>query len=169
MSSQLKTALLTILTLSLFAIALVELSGVSSTALFNKYNIGAGADEKAVMRQQEQARVDSAASLPKTEITFTETRHDFGVIIDGEMVKHDFRFRNTGAHPLLISKVDASCGCTVPSFPKEPIPPGGEGIITAKFNSENRLGKQSKNLIVHSNAQQDRISIGFDADVRERD
>lgn len=168
MSSQFKTALLTILTLSLFAIALVELSGVSSTALFNKYSIGSRPSEKAAARAQEQARVDSTASMPKTEITFLETRHDFGVITDGAIVKHDFRFRNTGSNPLLISKVDASCGCTVPSFPKEPVPPGGEGVISAQFNSTNRLGKQSKNLLVYSNAQQDRISIGFDADVREK-
>ena len=168
MSSQFKTALFAILTLSVFAIALVELSGVSSTALFNKYNIGSDPLAKAVARQQEQARVDRTASMPKTEIEFLETRHNFGVITDGDVVKHDFRFRNTGSQPLLISKVDASCGCTVPRYPKEPISPGGEGVITAEFNSANRLGKQSKNLLVYSNAQQDRISIGFDAEVREK-
>ena len=168
MSSQFKTALFTILTLSLFAIALVELSGVSSTALFNKYNIGSDPAGKAAKRAQEQARIESTANMPKTEITFLETRHDFGVINDGDVVKHDFRFRNVGTQPLLISKVDASCGCTVPSFPKEPVPPGGEGVITAEFNSTNRTGKQSKNLLVFSNAQQDRISIGFDAEVREQ-
>jgi hypothetical protein len=168
MSSQFKTALLTILTLSVFSIALVELSGVSSTALFNKYKIGSGGHDHAAVRAQETEQVQRTANMPKTEITFDEMRHDFGSITEGEVVTHSFRFRNTGTQPLLISKVDVSCGCTAPTFPKEPVPPGGEGTITLQFNSTNRTGKQSKSALVYSNAQQDRISIGFDAQVREK-
>lgn len=168
MSQQFKTALLTILTLSVFSIALVELSGVSSTALFNKYQIGSGGHDHAADRAAEARLVARTADMPKTEITFTETRHDFGVITEGDIVKYDFRFRNTGTQPLLISKVDVSCGCTAPVFPKEPVPPGGEGTVSLEFNSNNRKGKQSKSALVYSNAQQDRISIGFDAEVREK-
>lgn len=168
MSSQFKTALLTILTLSVFSIALVELSGVSSTALFNKYKIGSGGHDHAAERAAEAKLVQRTAGMPKTEITFIKMRHDFGTITEGDVVKYDFRFRNTGTNPLLISKVDVSCGCTAPIFPKEPVQPGGEGIISLEFNSNNRKGKQSKSALVHSNAQQDRISIGFDAEVREK-
>ncbi len=168
MSPQFKTALLTILTLSLFSIALIELSGVSSTALFNKYKIGSGGHDHAAAREAEAKLVQRTADMPKTEITFSEMRHDFGTIAEGDIVKHDFRFRNTGTQPLLISKVDVSCGCTAPAFPKEPVPPGGEGTISLQFNSANRKGKQSKSALVFSNAQQDRISIGFDAEVRDK-
>jgi hypothetical protein len=59
----------------------------------------------------------------------------------------------------------ASCGCTVPSFPKEPIAPGAEGDISVKFDSHNRKGHQQKNVLIISNAQQERMSVGFEVDV----
>jgi len=165
MSSQFKTALLTILTLSAFAIALVEISGVSTTALFNKYGIGTDPYPRAKQARIEKEAVDRVASMPKTEIEFDNPRHDFGVVKEGEVVEHSFRFRNTGNQPLLIAKADASCGCTVPSFPKEPIAPGSEGVIKVAFNTRNRVGKQNKSVLVYSNARLDRVSIGFDAEV----
>ncbi len=165
MSAQLRTILLTVLTLSVFAIALVEISGISSSALFNKYGIGKGREEPAVTPGEEKTRTDRVANMAKTKISFSEPRHDFGTIKEGAVVKHSFTFRNTGTQPLMISKADASCGCTVPSFSKEPIAPGGTGKIDVTFNSANREGRQSKSVLVYSNAQQDRVSIGFDANV----
>ncbi len=170
MSPQIKTILLTILTLSLFTIALVELSGVSSTALFNKYQIGKGGTSHdhgapAMPEPEADKRHKQALAMPKTTIEFPETRHDFGTIKEGEVVKHAYRFKNTGTAPLLISRADASCGCTVPSFPKEPIPPGGEGEVVVQFDSQNRKGHQQKNVMIWSNAQQEKMSIGFEAEV----
>ena len=167
MNPQLKTILLTVLTLSVFAIALVELSGVSSTALFNKYGIGDGGhtheDEKLVDKRKEEVK-----AMPKTQISFDDTKHNFGTITEGEIVKHAYHFKNTGTNPLLISNAQASCGCTVPSYPKEPIPPGGEGEIVVEFNSTNRPGQQNKNVLVYSNAQEEAMSIGFVAEVKEK-
>jgi len=170
MNSQLKTILLTVLTLSAFTIALVELSGVSSTALFNKYGIGKGgsgaaAADNPVTIDEGSKRHKEAMQMPKTELSFTDTKFSFGEIREGEVVKHAFHFKNTGKSPLLISQAMASCGCTVPSFPKEPIPPGGEGDITVEFNSHNRKGRQQKNVLIFSNAQLEKMSIGFDAEV----
>lgn len=164
MNPQLKTVLLTILTLSFFVIALIELSGVSSTALMNKYNINIGSGHSHTHENEEQAD-KPADNLPKTTIEFTETNHKFGTIKEGEVVKHSFHFKNTGTNPLVINKAVASCGCTVPSYPKEPIPPGGEGDITVEFNSESREGHQQKNVMIYSNAQEDAMSVGFEADV----
>ncbi|MDR3679205.1 MAG: DUF1573 domain-containing protein [Flavipsychrobacter sp.] len=164
MNQQLKTVLLTILTLSCFVIALVELSGVSQNALFNKYHIGSS--DNGLTNQQADTRVQEAAALPKTTIEFPETRYDFGKIKEGESVKHAYKFKNTGANPLLISKVDVSCGCTVPTFSKEPIQPGGTGEIVLQYNSKGHPGKQLKNAMVHSNGQAESISISFDADVQ---
>lgn len=167
MNPQLKTILLTVLTLSVFTIAIVELSGVSNTALFNKYGIGEGGhvhdDEKLVDKRKEEVK-----SMPKTQITFDDTKHDFGTITEGEVVKHAYRFKNAGTNPLLISNAVASCGCTVPSYPKEPIPPGGEGEIVVEFNSTNRPGIQNKNVLVYSNAQEEAVSIGFTVEVKEK-
>ncbi|MBZ0099109.1 MAG: DUF1573 domain-containing protein [Taibaiella sp.] len=169
MNPQLKTILLTILTLSVFAIALVELSGVSSTALFNKYGIGNGGTAHVHESEDEIAkREKEAKSLPKTQISFDDTKHNFGTITEGEIVKHAYKFKNTGSNPLLISKAVASCGCTVPSYPKEPIPPGGEGEIVVEFNSANRPGQQNKNVLVYSNAQEEAMSIGFTVEVKEK-
>jgi hypothetical protein len=164
MSAQLKTILLTVLTLSCFTIALVELSGVSSTALFNKYGIGSGGGtdlpDSEVKKREKQMH-----AMPKTVISFDDTKHKFGTIKEGEVVKHAFHFKNTGSNPLFISNAVASCGCTVPSYPKAPVPPGGEGDIVVQFNSKGRAGHQQKNVLVYSNAQQEAMSIGFDADV----
>jgi hypothetical protein len=80
-------------------------------------------------------------------------------------VKHSYHFRNAGKAPLLISRAEASCGCTVPSFPKDPIPPGGEGDIMVQFDSHNKSGHQQKNVLIWSNSALEKMSIGFDADV----
>ncbi len=168
MNQQLKTILLTVLTLSLFTIALVELSGVSSTALFNKYEIGQGGShvhDNEMILEDPDAKIKD---MPRTSISFDDTKHDFGEITEGEKVKHAYHFTNSGKHPLLISRAIASCGCTVPSYPKEPIPPGGEGEIMVEFNSTNRVGTQRKNVLVYSNAQEESISIGFIVDVKEK-
>jgi hypothetical protein len=165
MNPQLKTALLTVLTLSVFVIALVELSGVSRSALFNKYGIGDGTH---VHAEAPPSREAQAAAMPKTTIEFTDTKHDFGTITEGEVVQHAYHFKNTGTNPLLISKAEASCGCTVPEWPKEPIPPGGEGDIVVQFNSRNRTGHQQKNVLIYSNAQLEAMSIGFTVEVKEK-
>jgi len=157
MNTQIKTVLLTVLTLSVFVLALVELSGVSSTALFNKYHIGPNVPEA--------TRDQKVAAMPKTTIQFYDTMFDFGSIKEGDVVKHAFKFKNTGNNPLLISKADVSCGCTVPTFSKEPIAPGAEGEIMVQYNSNHHPGNQQKNVLVHSNAQMEAISIGFKANV----
>ena len=164
MNAQLKTVLLTVLTLSCFVIALVELSGISSTALFNKYGIGGHPGQVApdVVATKEK----EAKAMAKTTITFDNLKHSFGEIKEGTIAKHSYHFKNTGSNPLLIYNAIASCGCTVPSYPKEPIPPGGEGEITVEFNSHGRTGHQDKNVLIYSNGQQEAMSIGFDADVK---
>lgn len=160
MNQQLKTILLTVLTLSVFVIALVELSGVSSTALFNKYHIGK--NDKIIDKGMDLTNV------PKTTIEFDSIKFDFGKINEGEKVRHPFRFKNTGNNPLIIADAVASCGCTVPSFPKMPIPPGGSGEILIEFNSANRVGIQKKNVMVISNAQIEHYALSFVADVQEK-
>ena len=93
----------------------------------------------------------SKQGLP--EISFDNTSHDFGLLIDGETVEYSFGFTNTGGSDLVITKVSASCGCTVPIYSKKPIEPGMKGEITVKFNSENRIGSQNKTIMVLSNSQ----------------
>ena len=85
------------------------------------------------------------------EMKFEETEHDFGDIKQGEMVEKVFKFKNTGKRDLIIYKAKASCGCTVPTWPKEPIKPGEEGKIVVKFNSRGRKGAQNKQVTLTTN------------------
>ena len=74
------------------------------------------------VKEKVVAPVKKAAPKPKpkpkkrSKIAFEETVHEYGTIKQGEVVKHDFKFTNTGNAPLVIKKVDASCGCTFPKL-----------------------------------------------------
>ena len=69
-----------------------------------------------------------------TTISYPVTEHDFGEIMEGEKIVHEFSFKNSGSEPLVISKAQGSCGCTVPDWPREPIPVGGEGVIKVQYD-----------------------------------
>ncbi len=69
---------------------------------------------------------------------FDSEFHDFGKITDGEFVRHKFKFTNVGKGDLVISNVEAACGCTSPNWTKDVIPPGGEGYVETVFNSTGR-------------------------------
>lgn len=88
------------------------------------------------------------------EITFKEKSIDFGDITQGDKVEHTFELTNTGSAPLIISNVAATCGCTVPSWPKEPIAPGKTSEIKVSFNSAGKMGKQNSVVRIYSNASE---------------
>ena len=84
-------------------------------------------------------------------ITFDKSEHDFGTLLQGEVVSYSFHFTNTGNMPLIISEVGSSCGCTVGDYPREPIAPGKKGDIKVTYNSTGHHGFQSRTLTVMSN------------------
>lgn len=86
-------------------------------------------------------------------ITFTKEKHDFGTIEQGEKVSYSFVFKNEGDSEIVISSATGSCGCTAPSFSKEPIKPGAEGKIDVIFDSEGKSGIVEKTVTVHSNCK----------------
>ncbi|MCS6823922.1 MAG: DUF1573 domain-containing protein [Cytophagaceae bacterium] len=88
-----------------------------------------------------------------TKIQFYETEHDFGKINEGEKVSHKFKFKNVGDAPLIIQRTNTSCGCTVPTHTKDPVPPGGEGEINVEYNSKDREGKIEKTVTVIANTE----------------
>ncbi|MBI1222028.1 MAG: DUF1573 domain-containing protein [Bacteroidetes bacterium] len=87
-------------------------------------------------------------------LSFEKDMYEFpGTIEEGERVRHSFKFTNTGKSDLIISDASAPCGCTIPSYSKEPIPPGGEGKIDVEFNSTGKGGgRMEKSVRVTSNA-----------------
>lgn len=88
-----------------------------------------------------------------TTIQWVDSVKDFGKIQEGQKLEVSFRFRNTGNKPLVIEKVQPSCGCTVAEQPTEPVSPGNEGQIKASFNSEGRIGVNHKSLLVTANTK----------------
>lgn len=88
---------------------------------------------------------------PLPSFQFEEKLHDFGTIKDGDVVEHVFSFVNNGEAPLIISDAKATCGCTVPEWPRQPIPVGGTGEIKVRFNSKNKPGVQNKNVTLTAN------------------
>ena len=84
-------------------------------------------------------------------IKFDKEEHDFGNLLQGEVVTYSFHFTNTGNMPLIISEVGSSCGCTVGDYPREPIAPGKKGDIKVTYDSKGHHGFQSRTLTVLSN------------------
>jgi hypothetical protein len=95
---------------------------------------------------------DTAALNALPTMDFTDTMHAFGTVREGETVTHDFTFTNHGKRPLIVSDATASCGCTVPEFPHEPILSGKSGVIKVKFNSAGKTGSQTKSVAVITNS-----------------
>lgn len=94
----------------------------------------------------------SADSSGTATIVFESPVYDFGKATDGDKVSHDFTFTNTGTSPLIITNASASCGCTVPDYPHEPIAPGASGVIKVVFDTSGKVGIQNKQVIIASNA-----------------
>ena len=87
--------------------------------------------------------------LPKFE--FEKTEFDFGTITEGQKVEQTFKFKNVGDADLAIVDAKGSCGCTVPTYPKEPIAPGKSGEIHVVFDSEGKSGEQTKTVTLTAN------------------
>ena len=103
------------------------------------------------------------SSLPV--ITFDVKEHDFGKIAEGETVSYEFAFTNTGKGDLIITDVSTSCGCTVPSYPKNAIRPGQGGTVRVAFNSRGKKGMQTKNIVVLANTQPNVTQLKIKAQV----
>ncbi len=84
---------------------------------------------------------------------FDATSYDFGDVKEAGKVGHEFKFVNKGKAPVIISDVKASCGCTTPTWPKEPIMPGQTAVIKAEFDTENRPGIFNKTITVTANTE----------------
>ena len=94
---------------------------------------------------------NAALAQDSARISFDKTTHDYGTIHQNDNGMCEFVFTNTGKVPLVLTNVYSSCGCTVPSWPKEPTMPGKSNVIKVKYNTS-RLGAINKSVTVESNA-----------------
>ena len=99
--------------------------------------------------------LSSAMAQKQAEIKFDKMEHNFGTFAESQPVqKCTFTFTNTGDAPLVINQSVASCGCTVPSYTKEPIAPGKKGTISVTYNGKGKFpGHFKKTITVRSNAK----------------
>ncbi|MBP5516616.1 MAG: DUF1573 domain-containing protein [Bacteroidales bacterium] len=101
------------------------------------------------MNAQEATQKQAPKNGPKIE--FNEMEHDYGTIQKGGNGECEFTFTNNGTEPLILTNVRASCGCTTPTWTKEPVMPGKTGTIKVKYNTNN-VGSFTKTITVNSNA-----------------
>ena len=91
------------------------------------------------------------AALDTTVVQLIDSVYNFGTIAEGEKVTFNFRFKNAGAKPLVITSATASCGCTIPEKPEKPILPGETGFIKVVFNSAGKRNHNEKHITVMAN------------------
>ena len=112
---------------------------------------------------------EKAKNLSTTaEITFEKLSHDYGTVTMDASGLTDFKFKNTGTEPLILSNVITTCGCTVPEWPKEPILPGKTGTIKVNYTKTNIIGNISKQVTVISNAKNGNIVLSLKGVVVEK-
>jgi hypothetical protein len=100
----------------------------------------------------------NAQTAPADSIVFEKMVHDYGTITQGADGGCEFVFVNKGEKPLILSNVRASCGCTAPTWPKEPILPGQKGVIKVGYNTM-IIGGFSKSVTVTSNAVNSNVNL----------
>jgi len=96
-------------------------------------------------------------------LNFERTDHDFGTITEGQKVSYTYKVTNTGEAPLIIQNAQPSCGCTVPTWSKDPIPVGGTGFVTAEFDSNGKPGIANKTITVTANTWPKVTTLRFKA------
>jgi hypothetical protein len=101
------------------------------------------------------------------EIKFENLIYDYGTIMQDANGDCEFKFKNVGKEPLILTSVTSSCGCTTPSWPKEPILPGKTEIIKVHY-ATNRIGVISKQITVISNAVNTPVILNIKGNVLQK-
>ncbi|HZI26306.1 MAG TPA: DUF1573 domain-containing protein [Chryseolinea sp.] len=115
---------------------------------------------------QQLASINAVPAWETPAFSWTTTTYDFGKIKLNTPVTHEFRFTNSGNAPLVISSVQASCGCTVTDYSKDPIGPGAEGYVKATYNAA-KVGVFAKSVTVKANAEDSIVQLTIKGEVVE--
>lgn len=98
--------------------------------------------------------IASAQNEKAAVLSVEQNVYDFGTINESDgPVSHSFSVKNEGNMPLVITRVIASCGCTSPEWPKEPIAPGDSTTLKVTFDPDGRLGMFAKTISIYSNGK----------------
>jgi len=107
---------------------------------------------------------DSFGEVKPTQIQFEQTEIDIGQLQQGKPKTVHFAFKNTGEHPLVIQQVEASCGCTEPQWPKNPIKPSQSGEIKVTYDAK-YPGRFVKSIKVFCNSEKGMEELVVKGDV----
>jgi len=105
--------------------------------------------------------VDSRKNNGSGKIELTEEMHNFGTLKAGEIVSYSFQFKNNGAAPFRLTKVEPACGCLTVKYDKEDIATQANSVIEVIFHSEGEWGNQIKTVSIETSAGETKtITIG---------
>ncbi len=151
MTDNIKTISLAVIAVALFGHTIYKITADSGESASNSEVVQLSSTETADLADGSTEAEPEKPKLPPTSMTFKEVVYDFGEVNEGDKSKHIFEFTNTGKQPLLISNARGSCGCTVPSWPKEPIGPGESGSIEVEYNSKGKKGAVQQTITIDAN------------------
>lgn len=115
---------------------------------------------KDVSSEIKYPKVEPEVELPPiTTVEFDKISHNFGKVKEGEIVEYEYRFKNTGDEPYIIQNAKGSCGCTVPEWPKKPIPPGESGTVKIRFDTNHKVGNRTQTVYISSNVEAAILSL----------
>ncbi len=137
-------------------------SGVSSAEVMSAEKVEQAKEKRQKELNKEQKENEFQAH--KTTLAFDKEVHDFGNIPYENKVETTFKIKNTGENPLIILKAQASCGCTIPEKPTEPILPGEEGDLKVAFKP-NKEGAISKRVTLTTNTEAGKEYVTIKANV----
>lgn len=131
---------------AIVAIAFVLTAGVFVSC--KETNAASKVKQENVVNAQKR---DNDISKGAPVVAFDRLEHDFGTVNEGDVVETSFVVTNTGKSDLVITKATATCGCTVPVWPKEPVAPGESAEIKVSFNTNGKPNRQSKAVTLFTN------------------
>jgi hypothetical protein len=130
-------------------------------------------NDKAAGDKSKEAALKDSANY--TTIQWLDsTTQNLGNAIEGQVLEITWRFKNTGNKPLIFADVHPGCGCTVADKPNEPVAPGEEGAIKAKFDTNHHTGTNDKKVFVKANNKNKNDEaggqdvLGFHVEVAEK-
>ena len=115
---------------------------------------------------QTKEQTNEPTTGAKGAFLFDTTVFNFGTILEGEQVSTEFVFKNTGKADIIISKIETSCGCTVPEYDKDPVKPGAKGSVRVRFDSNGKSGTQYKTVRIFSNSEDDIFELVITGEVK---
>lgn len=168
MKDKIQIGLLAVIAVALVALAVNQFTGKGSTSepggivAANSSPANPSSPDTFDPLQTSTPVVDNT---PKTTAVFKKYEHDFGTIKQDTENAFVFTFTNTGKEPMIIESATGSCGCTVPNYPKAPIPPGGTGDIEVVYKPGKQENAQQKTVTVVANTEPKETTLRIKAQV----